>query len=278
MWDEGCRCEDEFLPAVLQRPIVANHIAHERVTVETMDHQDHTFCGIMFDVKCTDNLPVERLEICSIAVRGALGPMTVWTTPGGYRGKARDQSAWTLVYQGDHDESYRQLVSLALPEPLCLAAGEVRGLFVHSSRPGDSSIVYDNQRYPQPEGMLLSILPGMAALDMRPFGRTGFWGEGWRDCRDFVGRIDVGVCWRLWNPECHQLFPASFRRAVRCLLLCVARPACPLHVLSDSLLLYVLNMCRWDWFGPPDDKPAPPLRRVARRHDGHWWDEELDEH
>ena len=34
--------------------------------------------GIMFPVKCKDILPVDHVVINSVAVRGALGPLTVW--------------------------------------------------------------------------------------------------------------------------------------------------------------------------------------------------------
>mmetsp|Transcript_23005 Transcript_23005/g.78317 ORF Transcript_23005/g.78317 Transcript_23005/m.78317 type:complete len:350 (+) Transcript_23005:3-1052(+) len=245
---------DDFLPAVLRRPVFANHIMHESITVETTDFEDHTFCGMMFDVRCTDELPIERLDIISVAVRGALGPMTVYMAPNTFRGKANNKDAWTLVYEGEHERSHRRFVPLQLPTPIHLAAGESCGIFVHSARPGDSAVVYDNfrgARRGDRERGLLTILPGMAALDCRPFGNTGLWGEGFRDRREFVGEIEVGVRWRLWNPECHDAFSVSFRRAARCLLLCATRQDCIVHALSDAVLFYVLNMCRWDWFEPP---------------------------
>jgi hypothetical protein len=30
----------------------------DNYTVDTRDHEDHTFCGIMFDIQTKDNLPV----------------------------------------------------------------------------------------------------------------------------------------------------------------------------------------------------------------------------
>ena len=35
--------------AVLNRPRAANYIIDESFAVDTNDHEDHTFCGIMFD-------------------------------------------------------------------------------------------------------------------------------------------------------------------------------------------------------------------------------------
>jgi len=243
----------DLLPAVLRRPAIANHVAHDRVTVETMDREDHTFCGMMFDVRCTDELPVEWLEVTSVAVRGRLGPMTVWTTPSSHQDKWQSSAAWTKVYERSHAPSHEDLVALDLDAPIRLAAGESCGLFVHSARHGDTAVVYDNMRPAATRSgrRLFTILPGRASLDNVPFGANGMWGEGWRTRREFVGRIAVGVCWRLWNPEVHSLFPLSFRRAARCLLLCATKPDCQLHFLSDAVILYVLNMCRWDWFEEP---------------------------
>lgn len=66
--------------AALTRPEVATYVMHEKVTVDTTDREDHTFCGIMFPIKCKDILPVSQVVINSFAVRGALGPITVWVT------------------------------------------------------------------------------------------------------------------------------------------------------------------------------------------------------
>ena len=55
----------------------------QHVTADTRDHEDHTFCGVMFDVACVTALPAEYIEIETISVRGDLGPMTVWRTEAG---------------------------------------------------------------------------------------------------------------------------------------------------------------------------------------------------
>jgi len=66
--------------AALTRPTEATYVIHEKVTVDTTDREDHTFSGIMFPIKCKDILPVAQIVINSIAVRGELGPVTVWVT------------------------------------------------------------------------------------------------------------------------------------------------------------------------------------------------------
>ncbi|KAL7559941.1 hypothetical protein ACA910_008263 [Epithemia clementina (nom. ined.)] len=64
--------------AALNRPTTANYEVHENVVVDTQDHEDHTFCGILFPIKIKDDLPISKIILRSVAVRGRLGPMTVW--------------------------------------------------------------------------------------------------------------------------------------------------------------------------------------------------------
>lgn len=287
MWSDESDAEaDDILPAVLRRPTIANHIVQERITMDTLDFEDHTFCGVIFDVRCTDQLPIEFVEITSVAVRGGLGPMTVWTTPDTFRGKLQENTReeWNIIYERSHPQSFHELVPFELNTPVRLSAGSSCGLFVHSKSPGDQAVVYDNQRHQRSPGShagILSILPGMAALDNEPFGVVGMWGEGWRNRREFVGRIGVGVCWKLWNPECHREFPSGFRSAVKCLLLCASRPGCPLHSVSDAVVFYILNMCRWDWFGDAlpgaqEHEPEPQQVRRPQRFFRTYYDEDSD--
>jgi hypothetical protein len=53
--------------ATLDRLRVANDLVHTNVTVETKDHEDHTFAGIMFDVKVKIGMPIDYLEIQAIS-------------------------------------------------------------------------------------------------------------------------------------------------------------------------------------------------------------------
>lgn len=132
-------------------------LVHENFTCDTRDHEDHTFCGMMFDVKCEVEMdasapleqsrphthphpyhpdpphtpptppptpdphphshsrprphsqsarPVEYIEVHSVWVRGALGPMTVWTTPDSHKGKEEEASEWERVYAGQVSSSH----------------------------------------------------------------------------------------------------------------------------------------------------------------------------
>lgn len=153
---------------------------------------------------------------------------------------------------------------------------------MHSKLGGDDAIVYDNQRsritY---EDQALRVFPGLAHLSNRPFGRSGMWGFPWRESREFVGRVHYGVGYVLWNPvaEVHLWFPQDFRTAVKALLLCTRRQSSPLHCLQDEVIFYILNMCKHDWFKPPQPpstihaqhaNAAITGERMRRRHWSLW--------
>lgn len=252
--------DNEFQPAVLCRPTAANHVVHEHITVDTRDHEDHTFCGVMFDVEARDECPVAFLDISALWIRGKLGPITVWSLEGGLGNREASNSAgWQLIYENTHTASESELVPLALGDRrVRLEPKKKVGLYVHSKLPGDEAIVYDNQRgvYSH-EDKYLRVHPGLAHLSNKPFGQRGmWWGPPWRTRREFVGRVEFGICYKLWNPEVHQSFHSNFRKVVKCLLLTAARPDSQLHCLSDAVIFYILNMCRYDWFDAevtPDD-------------------------
>ena len=88
--------------AALIRPTIASYDVHESFVVDTQDHEDHTFCGVMFDVQCKDVLPLECVLVESLWVRGRLGPLTVWTTKGTFRGRHEEPDRWKRVYAGEH--------------------------------------------------------------------------------------------------------------------------------------------------------------------------------
>jgi len=66
--------------AAFNRPTKASYAIHEKITVDTTDHEDHTFCGVMFPIEVKKTLPVDHLILTSISLRGQLGPLTVWIT------------------------------------------------------------------------------------------------------------------------------------------------------------------------------------------------------
>ena len=49
------------------------------------------------------------------------------------------------MYSADHAPSRDDYTPLVLSQPIRLAPGESCGVYVHSARPGDRGLVYDNQ-------------------------------------------------------------------------------------------------------------------------------------
>lgn len=268
--------DEEYIPAVLRRPKVANHTVHESFTADTRDHEDHTFCGMMFDVQCKGpeegGVPVECLVISTLAVRGDLGPLTVWTTKGSYQRKEHQQDKWDCLYEAEHPPSYEKYTPLRLRAPIRLLPGESCGLYVHSKLPGDDALVYDNQRAQVThEDAVFRVLPGKAHLSNRPFGCQGMWGFPWRDRREFVGRICYGVRYVLWNPvtEIHHRFPPGFKQAVWTILLCARKPESPFYWLHDEVLFYIFNLCKYDWFSCSTPKRLQEKMREEPQALGH---------
>ena len=175
----------------LSLQVNADYVAHEAYTVDTRDHEDHTFCGIMFDVISKDILPVESIEITHVWVRGALGPMTVWVTEGGHGDRFDAKAHWIKVYEGTQKPSRHELVPLKLTQVLTLAPDTRIGLYIHSQRQDDQAIVYDNQRRQlSHQDRFLQITSGVAHISPRPFDSRGWWGWAWRPNR-VCGQADV---------------------------------------------------------------------------------------
>jgi len=180
--------------AARNRPTVANYVTTENYQVgKPKDFDDHTFCGIMFNLKCRTLLPVHCLVIRSVAVRGGLGEMRVFVTKGGYDGKHEERSEWQLVHHGQHASSMTELVDLVFDQPLIVSPGDTLGIYVHCSAEGDRGVVYDNQRHKDTySDKFITITSGLADLSRRPFSNINPWGtmsHSWRPHREFVGRI-----------------------------------------------------------------------------------------
>lgn len=114
--------------ASMDLPKTASYTISELYEVDTGDYEDHTFCGVMFTIKCKSDLPVELIQIDSISVRGGLGPLTVWQTPDTFVGKNEDKNSWQQVYEGHHEQSYDFVVKLSFNVPIIVKAGESIGM------------------------------------------------------------------------------------------------------------------------------------------------------
>lgn len=281
--------------AALTRPTEASYTINERVTVNTSDREDHTFCGIMFPVQCKTLLPIERLVISSISVRGKLGPLTVWVSNTTDSPELSvDKTKWTKIFSKTLQPSFSEYRKLDVSHsPIILRPGEVRGVYVHSTLHSDQAIVYDNYRgrtssrytrgfmpgirilegvFPPDEDGddFLTINQGYAHVSPIPFGNVSIWGSGfaWRQGRRFVGKVDYGVVYKLWNPKEHLVFGNSFHKLVVTMFMCQRRWESPMSRLPDECIFYILNMCKWDWAACEDvSKKRNTDRTMAKSND-----------
>lgn len=265
----------------------ATYIINEKVTIDTTDREDHTFCGIAFPIQCKNILPVCHIVINSISVRGALGDLSVYITKKNSVDIVREtpssrsirgqnvsynlrqhggvnesttakmgeimmkEQYWNNIYKKKHGPSFHTYQELDLSSrPIVMKPGEVRGIYIHSKLDNDQAIVYDNrQHHKTHDDQFITVLPGRAHVSSKAFGNIPIWGWGnaWRDNREFVGKISYGVVYKLWNPTEHLSYGDNFRHIARILFLCQRRWESPLSSLPDDCIFYILNMCRWDW-------------------------------
>jgi hypothetical protein len=231
----------------------------------------------MFPVKCKDLLPLDHILIKSIAVRGRLGPLTVWVSnrdehqrrgiPPNQQTVRLNPKFWTKLYDKTHGASRYEYKELELDQPIRLLPGETRVIYVHSTLPGDEAIVYDNSYYGQStkryEDSKILIMSGRAHVSNDVFGQEPIWGWGnaWRDRREFVGRLNYGTVYKLWNPQVQPKFGRNFQDGARALFLCQRRWESPMSMLPDECIFYILNICRWDWFHDDADTMLQRRRR-----------------
>ncbi|KAL7579851.1 hypothetical protein ACA910_004863 [Epithemia clementina (nom. ined.)] len=269
--------------AALTLPATACYEVHENVRVDTSDNEDHTFCGIMFPIQAKADLPVSRLVIRSVSVRGELGAMTVWVSNEDavsmdteydsvnilHQIRA-DADCWTKIYDKSQSPSRRKYKALDLSSnPIILEPGQMRVIYIHSAAQNDLGIVYDNSQsktYVRYTDNFLTIHSGAAHLSPDPFHGQNIWGWGsaWRDYREFVGQIDFGAVYQLWSPERHHRFGSRFQDVTTTMLACQRRVESPLSMLPDECIYYILNMCRWDWFEDTADQISSQRRKRQR--------------
>mmetsp|Transcript_16642 Transcript_16642/g.51829 ORF Transcript_16642/g.51829 Transcript_16642/m.51829 type:complete len:295 (+) Transcript_16642:237-1121(+) len=231
----------------------ADYLVHDSYTVETEDHEDHTFNGVMFDVATLRTRPVDAVVVDAIYVRGGLGAMTVWSTPDGRAGKEQSQEHWSCCFQQKVASSFHDFKRLQLDPPLVLRPDRTYGLYVHSAEQGDDGVVYDNERDAIcHEDDYIRVLPGLAHLSPEPFSGEGpWWGSPWRRRRAFVGKISYGARFVLWRPPMHGAFNPQFRRGCAAAFFALTMGW---GGLPTDCVLYILHLARFDWFDLPETR------------------------
>jgi len=234
------------------RDTVASYVVQSEYYAEPQNDEDHTFNGVLFDIRVKKNLPIEHIEINAFWVRGNLGPMTVWTTKDTHYRKHSSPDCWLNICKARIPPSPRSLAKIPV-EPVTLQAGESAGFYIHSGLRDDTGVSYSDQRRGRlvtHEDHHLAILPGMAHISFLPFSNDHYGWGAWRNRREFMGKVAYSVKWQLWNPDSHKSFPRNFRSLVILLLMANRfRPDCVLGWLSEDTIFHILHFCAWDWAG-----------------------------
>ena len=178
---------------------------------------------------------------------------------------------WTKLFDKTVGCSFREYKTLELDTPIKMKPGETKVIYIHSTLPGDEAIVYDNSYYGGTTRRYnddkLAILTGRAHVSTQVFGQEPIWGWGnaWRDRREFVGRLEYGAVYKLWNPQMQPKFGSNFQDGARALFMCQRRWESPWSLLPDECIFYILNMCRWDWFKDNSDTMKDRKKREKVR-------------
>jgi len=122
-----------------------------------------------------------------------------------------------------------------------MGPGSSRAFYVHSGARHDEGIVYNNQRGAVTHiDRHIKIMPGMAHLDVTPFGGEGRGWGAWRNGREFVGRVGYSCRWLLWNPEVHHKFPRPFRDMVMAMFMAHNRPESSISNIPYDTIFHIL--------------------------------------
>ena len=172
----------------------------------------------MFDIHCKKNTSVSQLCITSLAVRGALGNVTVYAASTENTSMSKiynDASQWKVVYKGNISQSWEEYHTIVLSDGgVEIPIGKKLGFYIHSSENTDASIVYDNLRGYESSDPFIQVLPGQAHLCATPFQSTSNSFMGcWRRNREFVGKIGYGTRVILWQTKTHHLFNFGWRKS-----------------------------------------------------------------
>ena len=85
---------------------------------------------------------------------------------------------WKKIYEKTHPPSYLTYKELDFSaHQSVLKPGQVKGIYIHSTRRGDEAIVYDNkEKHKTHDDSFITILPGRAHVSEKVFGSIPIWG------------------------------------------------------------------------------------------------------
>mmetsp|Transcript_21565 Transcript_21565/g.31899 ORF Transcript_21565/g.31899 Transcript_21565/m.31899 type:complete len:304 (+) Transcript_21565:37-948(+) len=277
-----------------EMPLKCRRACHEDVLVNTTGRREHTVCGIMFPVEIKRDVPIEKVTIQSLSVRGQLGPITVWAA--GIKVPQRQENnffhyhihgaeeeqvlmysrTWHKVYQSFREPSNYRYTSFEI-SPVTLKPGESCIFYIHSSHRSRQGILSANaQNHITFQDDAINIHAGRAHFSTRPFGSINIWGYhgAWRDDCAFVGQLRYCVTYISWKPNIHIHFGYAYAQMVLTLLMCRRRSKSPISLLSDDNLYLILQMCGFNWasacYATKRKRNRPRIRKMiqSQKNDG----------
>ena len=225
--------------------------------------------GIVVNLQGRTGAGVDWLDIHRLELAGVNGDLTVWSSPGGWAGKLDQANEWVRHYKQAHANSGnpRTKVGVDLEVPIRVRAGEVMGLYVHTTgwggmvvrgprggslqlalrlRNADRACSMHPPAVPFSKRHMLVSSGCAKTWSPAPFGEV----RQWALLRELNGILIYRVKWRAWTLASHPLFPPRHRWAaerVRVALCCGSRG------LPRIAVELVLGFCHAEWFDPPVD-------------------------
>ena len=206
------------------RSTQAMYTVHNKISAKSMKCEQQSFCGIVFPIRCNDNLPIQQINICTVSVCGQLGPMTVWvfndTVTAGIK-VPWNPCKWTKLHDETHAPSQHELVPLQLDAPIRLLSGQTQLIYIHSSSPGNVAIVCSSLSWNGDSHLSLPC-GSVHVANTAAFGTTIVWSwkEAQKSHQSFFGQIDYDAVYPLWSPTTRNHFGPHFNAMINALLSC----------------------------------------------------------
>jgi hypothetical protein len=259
---------------------IHEHI-HTLHTPISADRADHSYNGIIFDIKAKG--PYE-VAIKSIWVAGMLGRVRVFARDRPWERRAADEPAevvgvgwcgqprrsvpragYELVFDKKCPPSWDKPVELVLDKLITLLPNEERAIYVHSDLQDDLGIQYQSfgsHNHQMVEDDYIIVYAGVGHAGSEPFDVTNGWFtnvHGSRSARGPAGSISYTSKLKGWNPWDHLIFPSEIHDAVLTMLLVHGRmhPSNPMRNLPLHVLYHILEMMHWDWIADNAWRQSP---------------------
>ena len=183
-------------------------------TLIPAQHADHSYNGIIFDVKSTSNY---KLEITSVHIAGMLGRIRIfirdrpWAKDNDDNDEARhywayrtplSTTGWTVVHDSLQTPSWDKPIEIKFDSPLIIYPHERKAIYCHSSLPDDLGIQYQSYQKGQifARDEHIALIAGLGHTGSAPFDAYNGW---YKDKRGLAGSVSYNKSQPLWKSKIH---------------------------------------------------------------------------